>query len=112
MPRDAVSRTANVGTVGKNGLKSLPLPTLKSMYPFLSMSKVRNTWSQNSSALPDGKNILYMSTNLSGVRQPLGQSCCGAKNQGLYNTVYQIIIFKFLKLRSVIFKEIIFGVYN
>ena len=50
--------------------------TLKSMYPFLSMSNVRNTWSQNSSAFPDGKNILYMSTNLAGVSLPLGQSCC------------------------------------
>lgn len=40
------------------------------------MSNVRNTWSQNSSALPDGKNILYMSTNFAGVRRPFGQSCC------------------------------------
>lgn len=48
--------------------------TLKSMYPFLSMSKVLKTWSQNSSAFPDGKNILYISTNLAGVRRPLGQS--------------------------------------
>lgn len=51
------------------------LLTLKSIYPFLSMSKVRKTWSQNSSALPEGKNILYMSTNLAGVNRPLGQSC-------------------------------------
>lgn len=36
------------------------LLTLKSMYPFLSMSNVRKTWSQNSSAFPDGKNILYL----------------------------------------------------
>lgn len=53
--------------------------TLKSMYPFLSISNVRKTWSQNSSALPDGKNILYMSTNLAGVKRPLGQSCCNLK---------------------------------
>lgn len=50
--------------------------TLKSMYPFLSMSNVRNTWSQNSSAFPLGKNILYMSTNFAGVNLPFGQSCC------------------------------------
>ncbi len=52
--------------------------TLKSMNPFLSMSNVRKTWSQNSSAFPLGKNILYISTNLAGVRRPLGQSCCSA----------------------------------
>lgn len=44
------------------------------------MSNVRNTWSQNSSALPLGKNILYMSTNLAGVKRPFGQSCCKNKN--------------------------------
>ena len=38
--------------------------SLKSMKPFLSVSKVRKTWSQNCSAFPEGKNILYMSTNL------------------------------------------------
>lgn len=53
--------------------------TLKSMYPFLSMSNVLKTWSQNSSAFPDGKNILYMSTNFAGVNRPLGQSCCKRK---------------------------------
>lgn len=51
------------------------LLTLKSINPFLSRSNVRKTWSQNSSAFPLGKNILYMSTNLAGVRRPLGQSC-------------------------------------
>lgn len=40
------------------------------------MSNVRKTWSQNSSALPEGKNILYISTNLAGVSRPFGQSCC------------------------------------
>lgn len=50
--------------------------TLKSMYPFLSMSNVLKTWSQNSSAFPDGKNILYISTNLAGVKRPFGQSLC------------------------------------
>ena len=29
MPRDAVSRTANVGTVGKNGLSVDKLPTIE-----------------------------------------------------------------------------------
>ena len=53
--------------------------TLKSIYPFLSISNVLNTWSQNSSALPDGKNILYISTNLAGVNLPFGQSCCKKK---------------------------------
>ena len=55
--------------------------TLKSMNPFLSRSNVRKTWSQNSSALPLGKNILYMSTNLAGVNLPLGQSCCNVKHK-------------------------------
>lgn len=56
--------------------------TLKSIYPFLSISNVRKTWSQNSSAFPDGKNILYISTNFAGVKRPLGQSC------------YRILIFQ------------------
>lgn len=55
--------------------------TLKSIQPFLSMSNVRNTWSQNSSAFPDGKNILYISTNLAGVSLPFGQSCCNTDNE-------------------------------
>lgn len=45
------------------------------------MSNVRKTWSQNSSALPDGKNILYMSTNFAGVNLPLGQSCCNIRKR-------------------------------
>ena len=49
--------------------------SLKSINPFLSVSKVLKTWSQNCSAFPLGKNILYMSTNFTGVSLPLGQSC-------------------------------------
>lgn len=48
------------------------------------MSKVLNTWSQNSSAFPDGKNILYISTNLAGVNLPFGQSCCKKKTHNQY----------------------------
>lgn len=46
---------------------------------FLETLSYRNTWSQNSSAFPLGKNILYMSTNLAGVSLPFGQSCCNIK---------------------------------
>ena len=53
------------------------------------MSNVRNTWSQNSSALPLGKNILYMSTNFAGVNLPLGQSCCNGQKQDTRSDVTQ-----------------------
>lgn len=68
-------------------LLRLLLLTLKSMYPFLSISNVLNTWSQNSSAFPEGKNILYMSTNFAGVSLPFGQSCCKG-NQNKFITIY------------------------
>ena len=49
--------------------------SLKSIVPLLSASNVRNTFWQNFSASPDGKNILYMSMKVCGVSFPLGQSC-------------------------------------
>ena len=49
--------------------------SLKSIVPLLSASNVRNTFWQNFSASPDGKNILYMSMKVWGVSFPLGQSC-------------------------------------
>ena len=48
--------------------------SLKSIVPLLSASNVRNTFSQNFSASPAGKNILYMSQKVWGVSLPLGQS--------------------------------------
>ena len=69
--------------------------SLKSMKPFLSVSKVRKTWSQNCSAFPDGKKSLYMSTNLGGVKRPFGQSCLNP----LYHSLmvfssYLVCVFK------------------
>ena len=54
---------------------SLHFPTLKSIVPLLSASKVLKTFSQNLSASPAGKNILYISQKVFGVSFPLGQSC-------------------------------------
>ena len=49
--------------------------TLKSIVPLLSASNVLKTFSQNLSASPAGKNILYISQKVFGVSFPLGQSC-------------------------------------
>lgn len=59
------------------------------------MSNVRKTWSQNSSALPDGKNILYMSTNFAGVSLPFGQSCCNTRRR-IFLSKYLLKKIKFL----------------
>ena len=53
MPRDAVSRTANVGTVGTNGLMELPrmdancagIPTMRSLPA--GRAKAMNAWLKN-----------------------------------------------------------------
>lgn len=64
------------------------------------MSNVRNTWSQNSSALPDGKNILYMSTNLAGVKRPFGQSCCNDKTEKCHYLPIRKLVFTFISFNS------------
>ena len=48
--------------------------SLKSILPLLSESNVRNTCSQNLSALPCGKKLEYTSRNLDRVSCPPGQS--------------------------------------
>ena len=58
--------------------------TLKSIVPLLSASNVLKTFSQNLSASPAGKNILYISQKVFGVSFPLGQSC-----DSLYNKQWQ-----------------------
>ena len=44
-------------------------------YPFLSLSNVLKTWSQNSDTQPAGKHLLYIFMKDSLVRWPSGQSC-------------------------------------
>ena len=48
--------------------------SLKSILPLLSASNVRNTCSQNFSALPSGKKLAYTSRNFERVNWPFGQS--------------------------------------
>jgi len=50
--------------------------SLKSIFPLLSESNVRNTWAQNLSALPWGKKLEYTSRNLARDSWPSGQSFC------------------------------------
>ena len=49
--------------------------SLKSTKPFLSLSKVLKTWSQNCPALPAGKHLEQIFMKASGVSLPSGQSC-------------------------------------
>ena len=48
--------------------------SLKSTKPFLSMSKVLKTWSQNSFTFPPGKHFVYIFLNELAVNFPSGQS--------------------------------------
>ena len=50
--------------------------SLKSIFPLLSLSKERNTCSQNWSGFPAGKNVEYTSKNLAFDSNPSGQSLC------------------------------------
>ena len=50
------------------------LCTLKSIEPLLPESNVLKTFSQNFSASPAGKNLLYISQKVVGVSFPLGHS--------------------------------------
>ena len=49
--------------------------SLKSMVPLWSVSKVRKTWSIKYSALPQGNDFLYRSTNWAALSEPSGHSC-------------------------------------